>query len=201
MDFLKKTWAKFRSWPLWVQIIVALVVLGVVASLGGESDTTTPTATTDAEEQEAEPEDEEPEAEETVEDEVEEEVAAGPGPECIPVPKARIKGMETGLTVKGGSLRMPAYAVKSDDFEKVWMMAVELDAPGLKGDGDIGVWGTNEDPTDTTDFGLTLAANGIAKEFSDWGAAAKPGSAAYINPTDHGVAEAAACVAAAQEQG
>lgn len=193
MAFLKKTWAKFRSWPLWVQIIVALVVLGVVASLGGDSDTTTPTTTTDAEEQEAEAEDEEPEAEE--------EAAAGPGRECIPVPKARIKGMETGLTVKGGSLRMPAYAVKSDDFEKVWMMAVELDAPGLKGDGDIGVWGTNGDPTDTTDFGLTLAANGIAREFSDWGAVAKPGSAAYINSTDHGVAEAAACVAAAQEQG
>jgi hypothetical protein len=116
------------------------------------------------------------------------------------VAKQLVRQIESGLTTDGkGRLRNEAFAVKSNDYEKVWMVAAEIDAPSLQGVGDVGVWGTNEDPSKKTSSGLIIRANGMAAEFSDWGAAAQDGSAADLNATDDGVAEAEACVIEALE--
>ena len=186
MAVLRRVWAKFRSWPTGVQIVVGVVV--AVAVFGGSSgDDESTTASGDDEVTSApavagaEPDDS---------DDL-------PTRDCIPVPRVRMRGIETGLTVRGGSLRKEAFAVRSDDYKKVWMMAAELDAPGLEGIGDVAVWATNQDPTRTDEYGLTVRANGIAAEFSDWGAAARPGSPMDFQATDDGVAEAIECVESA----
>ncbi|MGI8774470.1 MAG: hypothetical protein ACR2KQ_05570 [Actinomycetota bacterium] len=192
---LGRGWAIFRSWPLWVQIIVGLIVLGVVTapfasepedSASRDSVAEQPAGTADGEAEETE---EPPEAEESQVDS-----------RCVPVAKQLVRQIESGLTTDGkGRLRNEAFAVKSNDYEKVWMVAAEIDAPSLQGVGDVGVWGTNEDPSKKTSSGLIIRANGMAAEFSDWGAAAQDGSAADLNATDDGVAEAEACVIEALE--
>ena len=188
---LGRIWARFRAWPLWVQIALGVVVVLVLVPSGDDtSDEATPAASANPTEVSS------PEPSQS---------SLGPGsekdelnPECIPVAKALVRAIQSGLTVDGGSLRREAFAVRSDDsnevIEDVWMVAAELDAPGLEGVGDVGVWATTKDPTNASDLGLILRANGIAGEFSDWGEAAEPGSPADFQATDHGVAEAINCV-------
>lgn len=187
----RRGWAMLRSWPLWVQIIVGLIVLGVVAAPFA-SESSKDTAPRDAAaEQPATTKDgqtEEPEGPQETE-------GSQGESRCIPVVKQLLRQIESGLATDGeGRLRDQSFAVKSRDYEKVWMVAAEIDAPGLEGIGDIAVWGTNEDPSKKGSSGLIIRANGLAAEFSDWGAAAQEGSAADLNPTDDGVAHAEACV-------
>lgn len=119
---------------------------------------------------------------------------------CIEVKPAIVKSIGTGLKKKtGAKLSGPGYAVRSDDFEKVWMVGVELDGPGLEEPGDVAVWATNGDPRGSVGEGLIIRANGLAAEFSTWGAAAQPGSSADFTAADHGVAEAENCLASVQE--
>lgn len=115
--------------------------------------------------------------------------------DCLHVHPVLLESIGDGIKKKTkAKIVGHGFAVRSDDYKKVWMVAAELDGPGLEGDGDIAVWGTNEDPTKASSSGLILQANGMAEQFSVWGAAAQPGSSADLNPTDHGVAEAAECL-------
>lgn len=84
-------------------------------------------------------------------------------------------GLESGLSIRN------ARAVRSDDYERVYMIAAQVHGPGI--DGEIGVWASN----DHRNPGLIYAVDGIAREFSDWGTL--PDSSA----TDDGVAEARRC--------
>ena len=83
---------------------------------------------------------------------------------CKPASRAKLDDITSGLTVDKGQLRN-GVVVRSNDFESVFFIAAELDAPGLEGAGDIGVWASNR--ADGSE-GTIFAVDGIANEFSEW---------------------------------
>lgn len=101
---------------------------------------------------------------------------------CRDVPQARIDAIASGLDKSAGVSAGNAAAVRSRDYEKMWMVAIELNGPGL--DGEKGVWTTNR----LEEQGLVFAVDGIAKEFSDWG------DGGPFSVVDDGVAEAKHCL-------
>lgn len=193
---LRKMWSRFRSWPLWVQILVGFVLLFILIPTSDEQPEDNPVAVESPDTQVEDTPEPSPTPEEEPDDPPADTVE-GPGKECLPVSASLLSAIETGLTVDDGSLRRKAFAVRSTDFEKVWMVAAELDAPGFHDTGDVAVWATNGNPRKPGGTGLIIRANGIAEEFSDWGEAAQPGSSADFSAADHGVAEAIRCVEAA----
>lgn len=110
------------------------------------------------------------------------EAAETPPEGCEKPARLVVNAIEEGLTVNGGGNLGAAYAVRSDDFDNVWMVAGEIKGPGL--DKVIGVWATN----DIRGYGgLVFAADGIAREFSDWGSG-------QTSPADDGIDEAKECL-------
>lgn len=101
---------------------------------------------------------------------------------CAPAPGALLAAISQGLTVTGGGTLRDGSTVKSNAFSNVWMVAAEIDGPGLEGNGDIGIWATN----DTSGAGAIYAVDAVAREFSDWG----KGSA---TDADDGASEAKRC--------
>jgi hypothetical protein len=97
-----------------------------------------------------------------------------------PSPKV-IASIEEGLTVSGGGSLGRAYAVRSSDFKKVWMVAAEIQGDGMK--GTLGVWATN----DIRSYGSVFAADHMAREFSDWGSG-------QVESDDDGIEAAKACL-------
>jgi hypothetical protein len=112
--------------------------------------------------------------------------------ECVTPDPTLVDAIAEGLTTDGEGTLRDAQAVRSDDFDNVWMVAAELDAPGLEADGDIGVWSVGGGVESIADASGIFAVDGIAKEFSDWGA--DTDDAPSIS--DHGVDEARECVEA-----
>ena len=108
---------------------------------------------------------------------------------CQRAVKDLVSAIETGLTVTGSGGLRRAYIVRSDDFEKVYMVAAEIQGAGLEGGGDIGVWAKSGPPK--VGGGLILAVDTTAQEFSDWGDADK--TDASIDESAAGVNEARAC--------
>ena len=106
---------------------------------------------------------------------------------CELVSSAVLNAIAEGLTVTGGGTLRNGYAVKSDDFSKVYMVAADIQSTGMEGDGEIGVWATNS--LDGT--GLIFAVDSFAKEFSDWGHGDT--TDANITASSDGVAEAKEC--------
>ena len=84
---------------------------------------------------------------------------------CEKVSSAVLNAIAEGLTVTGGGTLREGYAVKSNDFAKVYMVAADIQGTGMEGDNEIGVWATNS----LDGAGLIFAVDGVAKEFSDWG--------------------------------
>ena len=107
---------------------------------------------------------------------------------CEKVSNAVLNAIAKGLTVTGGGTLRNGYAVKSDDFSKVYMVAADIQGVGMEGDNEIGVWATNS--LDGT--GLIFAVDGVAKEFSDWGHGDT--TDANITQSSDGVSEAEECV-------
>ena len=103
---------------------------------------------------------------------------------CESVPAAAVDAIEAGMTVSGGGSLSRAQAVRSNDFEKVWFVAAEIDGPGMEGAGDIGVWVTN----DVNGGGTIGAVDGFAHQFSDWGVRSD------VSRSDDGYSEARACL-------
>jgi hypothetical protein len=118
-------------------------------------------------------------------------------PDCFEVPGHWRDDIGFGMR-KGVNAKVvgKGFAFKSRDYEKVWMIGFEIDGPGIEGPGDVGVWGTNSDPRSGSGEGLLLAVDGMAREFTVWGAAAKPGAPAYLEPASHGVTQVKECVGA-----
>ncbi len=107
---------------------------------------------------------------------------------CIAVSAAKIESI-LPLTAAGGGTLRNAWAVKSSDFSKVWFLAAEMDfSGGGEGNGQIGVWATN-DLEPVVGF---FSVNGLALEFTDW--ADGPASDAQLSMSDDGASEAEACV-------
>jgi hypothetical protein len=108
---------------------------------------------------------------------------------CEKVSSAVLNAIAEGLTVTGGGTLRNGYAVKSDDFSKVYMVAADIQGTGMEGDSEVGVWATNS----LDGAGLILAVDGLAKEFSDWGHGDT--TDANITLSSDGVSEAKDCAA------
>lgn len=174
-------------------IVVLLLVIGAIAGGGSEDDgDPEPTPTTVA--QAAPTQAPEPTVAATVEpptDAPTEEPVADS--RCEPVDDALVTALGEGLTVEGGSLRH-AQAVKSSDYEEVWFVAADIQADGLEGSDDIGIWATN---SLTMGEGIVYSVDEVAKEFSDWGDGGQ--TDAQLSANDDGAQEARGCVQAARE--
>jgi hypothetical protein len=106
---------------------------------------------------------------------------------CEKVSSAVLNAIAEGLTVTGGGTLRGGYAVKSDDFSKVYMVAADIQGSGMEGNREVGVWATNS--LDGT--GLIFAVDGYAKEFSDWGHGDT--TDVKITASSDGVSEAKEC--------
>ena len=97
--------------------------------------------------------------------------------------------------MRGVTLRK-AYGVRSNDLENAWYISGDLQGPGLESDDEIATWAKSGDLV--VGGGLIIASNAAAKEFSDWGAAAQPGSPAAeaASMDNHGAEESQDCVQA-----
>jgi hypothetical protein len=106
---------------------------------------------------------------------------------CEKVSRALLDGIAEGLTVTGGGSLRNGYAVKSNDFSKVYMVAADIQGAGMEGTGEVGVWATNSLELG----GLIFAVDSFAKQFSDWGHGDE--TDANITPSSDGVSEAKEC--------
>lgn len=99
-----------------------------------------------------------------------------PQDKCEDPERSLVEAIATGLTVSGGGdLEGAAVVTVASDRrnDRGWpaqIVAAQITGAGL--DGAVGAWATAETETD----GPIFAVDGIAKEFSDWGSAAQPGS-------------------------
>lgn len=111
---------------------------------------------------------------------------------CQPASRTVLDAIEEGLTVSGGGELREGQVVPAEGLGSVaYVVAAEIDGPGIDGDGDIGAWGVG----DLKGGGPIYAANAVAREMSDWGSAAVEGSAAddFMNEIrDSAEADAAA---------
>jgi hypothetical protein len=101
--------------------------------------------------------------------------------DCLNVPRATVTAIAGGLTTQGrGTLRSAAAALAETnaDFRgvemRVYLLSADIQAAGLEGGGDIATWVMTRS-LEAGD-GLILAVDAVAKEFSEWGADANPGS-------------------------
>jgi hypothetical protein len=62
--------------------------------------------------------------------------------------------------------------VRHPERRNVWLIAVEIDGPGVDGPGEIGVWAT----TDPSGSGSIFSISAFADEFSDLGQLPGPAS-------------------------
>jgi hypothetical protein len=106
---------------------------------------------------------------------------------CEKVSSAALNAIAEGLTVTGGGTLREGYAVKSKDFNQVYMVAADIQGTGMEGNGEIGVWATNS----LDGSGSIFAVDRVAKEFSDWGHGDT--TDANITPSSDGVSEAKEC--------
>ena len=108
---------------------------------------------------------------------------SGGSARCLNVSGAKLndieQGLEPGLSLRNGQ------AVRSDDYEQVYMIAADIQGPGLEGSDDVGVWSSN---SLRANQGLVFAVDAVAREFTNWGRLPNSSS------TDHGVREAKRCV-------
>lgn len=127
---------------------------------------------------------------------------------CLNVPAALSQAIGEGITFDGpgtrsgavrtdeaktgdGSVRNAA-AVKSNDYENAYFISADIQGPGLEGPDDVATFVTNR--LSGTDFGIIMAADQVAKDFSVFPDAAKTDF--EISFTDDGGEEARSCVSA-----
>lgn len=105
---------------------------------------------------------------------------------CKPVDKAMLNAIAEGAdAVAITPLR--GAAVKSDDLENAYLIAMEFDAPG--GDSVVGVWTSGSLKAGDA---LLMSVDGFAKSFTKWPDAGK--SKFNITQSVHGFAESIACL-------
>jgi hypothetical protein len=101
--------------------------------------------------------------------------------------QAGVQGVDPSNYIKSGS------AVKSKDFNNVWMVAAYVYGTGMEDGAGPGVWAINGDPGSP---GVTLAVDGYAKSFSDYPDASQTDASqtdASISNYDDGVQESIKC--------
>jgi hypothetical protein len=115
-------------------------------------------------------------------------------PRCVPASAAQVDIIRLGVQgVQESNNIKSVWAVRSDDFERVWFVAAEITGPGIEPKQAIGLWAIPGE-LDVPSAGA-WSVNPFALEFSDW--ADGPGSDAQLSEFDDGAQEALSCASAA----
>ena len=109
--------------------------------------------------------------------------------ECEQVPDVTLTLISESLTVDGGSIRS-AHQVRSKLYNNIYMVAADIEGPGLEGPDDIGVWASGE--IQGTDATLSWV-NSIARDNTDLLGGSQQGTTRFT-PTAHGIRESIKCV-------
>lgn len=109
--------------------------------------------------------------------------------ECEQVPDATITQITEALTVEGGSIRA-AHQVRSKLYNNIYMVAADIQGPGLDGPDDIGVWASGE--IQGTDATLSWV-NSEARDNTELLGGSQQGTTRFT-PTAHGIRESIQCV-------
>jgi hypothetical protein len=108
---------------------------------------------------------------------------------CVQASSAQLNIIQSGVRgVDADNYVKTAWAVKSNDFNNVWMVAAFIYGTGMENGTGPGAWAISGDANSP---GLTLAVDGFAQSFTNYPDASK--SDAQISPYDDGVQEAIAC--------
>jgi hypothetical protein len=111
-------------------------------------------------------------------------------PRCQPASSKQMEFIREGIkSVQESNDVKDGWAVRSQDFKRVWMVAAEITGPGIADKAAIGVWAINGTPEDP---GVIMAVDGSAKEFTPYPDASK--TDAHITISDDGVSQAKECV-------
>ena len=108
--------------------------------------------------------------------------------DCELAPAATITQITETLTVEGGSIRA-AHQVRSKLYNNIYMVAADIEGPGLDGPDDIGVWASGE--IQGTDATLSWV-NSIARDNSELLGGSQQGTTRFT-PTAHGIRESIKC--------
>ena len=90
---------------------------------------------------------------------------------CEAAPATLVTAVSAGL-VAGTSLT-GARMVRDPEREDTWLVAAELDGPGISGEGEIGVWATDRPDDPATIYSV----DPFALQFSEWPRIPDPSSA------------------------
>ena len=167
---------KKKTWLVIAGIVILLCLLIIIAMPTPENDKTNPVATVAA---------------------IQTQVAETEAPtlvvqneRCVPASAAQQDNILLGIKDEQESNGIAsAWAVKSNDFDNVWMVAAEITGPSIEPKSVIGVWaigGELDAPT------LTMAVGGVANEFSTWPDGA--GTSANVTIFSDGYDTAIECV-------
>lgn len=114
---------------------------------------------------------------------------SGVGSRCEPASGAQVQTLRSAIQDEQARNGIEnVYAVRSKDFQRVWMVAGGITGDGIKAGQAIGVWAMNGEKDSP---GLTFSVNYMAKEFSGFGLGS--GTKAAITMNDDGAKEAEAC--------
>jgi hypothetical protein len=86
----------------------------------------------------------------------------GASSSCTSAPSAAVHAISTGLL--GGTNLSRTAMVADPERQNVYLIAGEIDGPGVDGAGQVGVWATNK-PSDPV---VIYAVDPYAGQFSDW---------------------------------
>lgn len=111
---------------------------------------------------------------------------------CIRASDGQLEAVQAGVKgVDAANEVREAWAVKSKEFENVWMVAAYVYGAGIEQGAGPGVWAIGGDPVSPR---MILAVDGMAKEFSDYPDASK--TDAQITLATDGVEAAKKCAEA-----
>jgi hypothetical protein len=108
---------------------------------------------------------------------------------CQPASTAQITAIRAGVKgIQASNDVRAAFAVRSNDFDRVYMVSAKIYGPGMENGTGPGIWAISGDPNNP---GLTLAVDGFAHQFSDYPEASK--TQAAITQSADGVDAARVC--------
>lgn len=108
---------------------------------------------------------------------------------CVPASESLVMIIQDGIDdVIVGNYVTEAYAVKSNDFERVYFVAAYIYGDGMEDGVGPGVWAKSGELDGP---GLFFSIDGFANEFSSWGDGGS--TDAQLSQIDDGAQEAAKC--------
>jgi hypothetical protein len=112
-----------------------------------------------------------------------------PSPRCLAASELQMEYIRNGIKqIQESNDALNGYAVRSNDYQRVWFVSAEITGPGIEAKQAIGLWAMSGD----LEFPTTVfSVDGFAKEFSYWsdGTKAEP----QLSISDDGAQDALSC--------